>query len=154
MALVTGTLSDFGLEPMTSLEPEIIFRPSDVGVVSGRLLATKPIRVRPFTSGYFQVELTSTDYVEPASWYTVEIRWLDFEGGYAAVDFVDWKLFVPQEGGAIGDLLESPVNPAMVYVSLTPPTAGSLPRGTWWLESNPDNIDDPANTGILYEWSS
>ena len=42
----------------------------------------------------------------------------------------------------------------MVYVSLTPPKAGSLPRGTWWLESNPDNIDDPANTGILYEWSS
>jgi hypothetical protein len=152
MALVTGSLKDFALAPMSDRTPQITFSPSAPAAKDGLLLATRPVSVYPTGSGSFSVDLQPTDELMPVTWYTVRISWLESEGGYVAVDFVDWKLFVPQEGGAIGDLIDAPVNPALVYISLTPPT-NALP-GTWWLESNPNNINDPANTGILYEWSS
>jgi len=154
MALVTGTLKDFGLAPLSTYQPLISFTPSSAALQGGLLLATRPVAVVPSASGAFSADLQPTDGLMPATWYSIRIQWLDSDGGYAAVDFVEWKLFVPQEGGQIGDLVAAPVNPALVYTSLTPPEVGGIPSGTWWLESNPNNINDPANTGILYEWSS
>jgi hypothetical protein len=153
MALVTGSLKDFSLAPMSDRTPQITFSPSAPAAKDGLLLATPPVSVYPTGSGSFSVDLQPTDELMAVTWYTVRISWLESGGGYVAFDFPDWKLFVPQEGGAIGDLIDAPINPALVYTSLTPPT-GKMPLGIWWLESNPDNINDPANTGILHEWSS
>jgi len=154
MAVVTGTLKDFGLAPLTSYQPQITFTPSSATGKNGELYAARPITVVPNSAGSFIVDLLPTEDAVTAVWYEVKIQWLDSDGGYAAVDFVNSKLFVPRAGGAIGALIEFPVNPALVYISLSPPKAGNVPPGTWWMHSNPNDINDPANTGILYEWSS
>ena len=37
----------------------------------------------------------------------------------------------------------------IVHVGLEPP-ASSDPG--WWLQVNPDDLDDERNTGVLYDW--
>jgi len=116
MAIVSGTLSDFGLTPLAGFQPTIIFTPSGVGVSGTRLLATRPIQVTPNPDGQFQLDLMSTDDITPATWYEVQIRWLEPSGGYSHIDFVDWKLFVPAAGGPLGNLLRAPSNNQLLVI--------------------------------------
>lgn len=37
----------------------------------------------------------------------------------------------------------------IVHVGLEPPTS-SAPA--WWLQLNPDDLDDPRGTGVLHKW--
>jgi len=151
MAIVTGTLTDFGLQALTSLSPRIIFTASEPATLSGRLFATVPIVVTPSATGTFSVDLQPTDFVTPGVFYRVRVEWLDAAGGYVGVDLLDWPLYVPAGGGAIGDLVQVDANPALAWVGVDPPP--QLPvRTVWWLQVNPDDPDDPRATGILYEW--
>jgi hypothetical protein len=151
MAIVTGTLTDFNLQSLYSASARLVFTASDPGILPGRLLSTRPIVVIPSASGAFEVDLRPTDAIMPLVWYQVRIDWLDSDGGYVGTDFVPWPLFVPSEGGAIGDLLSMPSNPGMVWEGPTPPDNPT--PGTWWLQVNPNDPADPRNTGQLYEWS-
>lgn len=152
MPTVTGTLRDFKLDTLNSLSPRIVFTASEPAVTSNAILSTRPIVVIPNAAGGFTVELQSTDSVRPLIHYNVRVEWLESDGGYVGVDLLGWPLFVPAEGGSIGDLVSTSSIPAQVWVGLTPPPPPVTP-GTWWLETNPDDPSDPRNTGRLYEWS-
>lgn len=144
MPLVNGTLTDFGLDPMAGHAPRITFRPAAPGFNGLTVLATKAVDVTPAANGFFEVDLVSTDEIQPATHYVVQLHWTDTEPTRKdRVDTLPWKLFVPVSGGALGDLLAVPANPAQVWVGTEPP-ADPEP-GTWWY--------DP-ETGELTEWSN
>lgn len=152
MATVTGTLADFGLESLAQFAPEITFTPSGPAVFAPYLMASKPISVIPAPDGTFSVDLFESFFGHPATWYTIKITWLNGANVPVGFDPIDWKLMVPEGGGALVDLLEVPSNPAQVWVGPPDPNDPSQPlgltnptSGTWWL--NP-------NTGDIYEWSN
>lgn len=143
MATVTGELATFGFSSLQPYSPEIVFTPSGPTTTALKVRASKPVVVVPEMDQTFSVELTSTDTMRPAAWYTLSIRWLDSGGNFVSVDYPDWKLFVPSAGGDLATLLDVPANPAQVWVGVDPPSGAT--SGTWWL--NP-------TTGDLYEWSN
>jgi hypothetical protein len=143
MSLVTGTLTDFGLQPLAGLQPQIVFKASAPATKNGRLLATRPTVVVPQSSGYFTVDLISTDGTTPQIWYEVSIRWLDLNGGYISVDFLQWKLNVPIDGGTIGELLDAPANSGQVWFGPEPPDVPSTYTG--WVKTD-------VNPPTYYEW--
>ena len=134
MATVTGTLSDFRLSTLSAYEPVIIFTPSSIGLLGARILARRPIEVRPNAAGYFEVDLASTDLVTPASWFDIAIRWLDPDGQQVSIDHTNDKLFVPYQDGTIADLLRAPSNNQLhVFMQDTEPDP--WPPGTAWLNT-------------------
>jgi hypothetical protein len=146
--LVTGTLSDFGWQNLAAFHPTLTFIPSNSAVSpDGRVFATKHrVAVLDPEDGSWKVGLTATDDLRPGgTHYRVAIRWLDDFG----FDFPDYKLFVPKGGGQIGDLIQAPSNPGLVFVSLTEPKHPS--RGDKWLHADVNDIE--AGTGDLKEWS-
>lgn len=151
MAVISGNLTDFSLDALAPYSPRLTFIPSQPATAGGRLFATKPFSVRvDSTTGAFSVDVQPTDNLIPAAYYTIRVDWLDSDGGFVGVDFPDWRITVPAAGGAIGDLLASPVEPSLVWVGLTAPR-DPVP-GTWWLKSNPNDLTDPRNTGELFVW--
>lgn len=132
MPLVTGTLTDFNLNPLTALQPELTFVPSGAATKNGRLFSARPISIRPEPSGYFSIDLASTDGTTPETWYVVIVRFLDGSGN---ADYLRWKLRVPNAGGQIGQLLEAPTNPGLVWFGPNPPP-GTPVRGTGWIKTD------------------
>jgi hypothetical protein len=153
MANVTGTLTDFGLNSLSAFSPRILFIPSGPAVSGASLFSDKPLIVVPAADGSFYINLQPTDALMPNVYYTVRIEWLDSSNSYVGVDAITWPLYVPSGGGSIGDLIRVPMNPALVWVDLAPPTEGTETPGSWWLQLNPDDPNDPANTGDLYQWA-
>lgn len=153
MSVVTGWLRDFGLASLDQSSPTIEFIPSGPAVRSpDNLFATRAVSVTPDQYGQFSVDLVSTDDLRPAAWYSVHITWLDAAAGMPDVDFIDWKLFVPLGGGTIADLFEAPSNPAHVWVSPPDPANPVMPLGlasptpgTWWLNTDTDDIKEWTN---------
>jgi hypothetical protein len=141
MATVTGELKDFGMEDLSSLAPVVTFTPSTVGVLSSELFATRPIKVVPADDGSFSVELQATEELQNVVFYSLSISWLNSSGGFLSVDLPDWKIRVPGDGGAIGDLISAPTNPALTFVNETAPLNPSV--GQLWLVPS---------TGDLYRW--
>lgn len=152
---VTLKLSDFGLDPIAGLQPEIEFQPSEPGVgTGGKLLATAPIRVTPDSSGNGTVQLHTTDDLLPVGvHYKIVIRWLDAKGKFVRADNPNWKLQVPTGGGAIADLARLPFGFGITITSPTQPPIW-VGLGASWLQmdpSDPNNPNNPANTGDYYE---
>lgn len=142
MPVVTGNLRDLATRSLNAYKPVITFLPSGPGVHGSNLYASQPITVTPAVgTAAFSVTLADTTAARPDLWYTVEVRWLDPGGNYVFVDRFPWKLRVPADGGAIGDLMEAPTNPWQAVISTTEPVTAY--DGLWWL--------DP-NTGDLMEW--
>lgn len=153
MAVVTGTLTDFGLQSLADKSPTVIFKFTGAGTLGSNLFASTPVVVTPAADGTFSVDLQPTDGVVPAGWYTVSIEHLKEGGKYTHFDVLGYKLFVPITGGALGDLPDAPLSPATVLVSLDPPPPGY--KG-WYLNAAgpgepPGDPNDPASsgTGIL-----
>ena len=135
MPIVTGTLADFGFETLAPLQAQVVFRPSSVGTIGGRLLATRERIVTPNAAGYFEAELASTSAITPATWYDVSIRWLDDDdGGYPRVDHVEHRLFVPPLGGTISELFRVPNNNQLVPY-FQPHEPDPWPLGSLWINS-------------------
>jgi hypothetical protein len=131
--------------------PTIIFTLNAPNAKSGVMLPTEPARITPASNGDFTAPLQSTTDMHDDAWYSVAIQWLDAAGEYKKIDFPDWALQVPTSGGSFSDLFgRPPRNTRMVYVSLTPPDD---PRPFMlWLEQDPNDLENPLNTGVLYEW--
>lgn len=144
MAVVTFTLTDFGLETLTDKSPRVIFTPSSAGVKGAQLFPTTPIVTIPDAAGNGSVTLEATDGVVPTVWYSVSIEHLQPGGEYTHYDVLGYRLFVPEVGGPIGSLPGAPLSPQSVLVSLDPPPPGY--KG-WWLYSPAQGqempIDDP-----------
>lgn len=129
MPTISFTLTDFGLATLTDKSPRVIFTPSSAGVKGTRLLPTTPIVAIPDASGNGTVALESTDGVVPAVWYTVSIEHLQPGGQYTHYDLLEYRLYVPENGGPIGSLPGVPLSPTTVLVSLDPPPPGY--KGFW-----------------------
>lgn len=142
MPTVNGTLTDFGLDPMAGNRPRITFHPSGPALAGLNVHATKTVEAVPAANGYFEVDLVANDTLTPAMYYTVKLQWKDLEPRKERADVLPWRLYVPPAGGALGDLLATPSNPAQVWTGTAAPEDPT--PGTWWL--NPD-------TGDLTEWS-
>lgn len=154
MALVTGNVATFGLESISIVGMQLTFTPSGPGFVGSKyLLVSKPVAttIAVNGSGAFSVDLAATENVHPERWYTIRAEWPDDASEFTGVDFIDWKLYVPTEGGDFADLVEHPTNPVLSWTGLNPPS--HVPSyGSVWLNDNPNNIADPLNTGDLYQW--
>lgn len=139
MAIVTGALSDIGIDPFPELQPRLIFTPSGNSVSDARLFATKPKIVNVAAgSGSFMVDLQPSEGSRPAIYYTITIEWLATNGQYVSADFLEWKIFVPYEGGTLADLIEAPANPMLFWVGETAPL---LPTpGQYWLKPSSGDI--------------
>lgn len=139
MAIVNGTLTDFGLDPLALNDPVLIFRASSTGIAGLNLLsASKAVEAYPAYNGFFEVDLVSTSLISPeTTHYTVEIRYRDTLTRTLTTEKLPWQLLVPPEGGALGDLLRVSANPALVWTGAEPPPAPT--PGNWWL--NPDTGD-------------
>lgn len=159
MPEVTGNLADVGLGHLEGLQPEIIFTLNgpNTNLAGGVVYATRDEVVPVAAAGGFTATLAATTGMRARAWYTMRVRWLEPGAaggfGYTAVDLHGVEVNVPAAGGLIGDLIGSlPTNLRAVYVSLTEPSF-ALPF-MLWLEQDPDDQANPANTGNLYEWSN
>lgn len=150
MAKIYGTLLDFSLDALAPFSPRLIFAGSQPATSGERLHSTKSFMVAVAADGSFSVDVQPTDNLIPAAYYTVRVEWLDSDGGFVGVDFPDWRITVPASGGAIGDLLGSPVEPSLAWINLSAPR--NPVRGTWWLKANPADPNDIRNTGELFVW--
>jgi len=145
MAIVTGSLSHFGLASMMPFSPELWFIPSSAAVTgTSFVIASKPIKAElDVSTGAFSVDLLPNVATRPATYYSMRITWLNGAGIPTGADFPDWQLIVPPEGGAIATLMATPWNPALVWVGETPPD-GTPTVNTFWL--NPVS-------GDFWRWS-
>lgn len=133
MPIVKGTLTDFGLDPLSS-EMELWFIPAHAGLRGLNLLSRKPVRVTPAKNGLFEADLVSTEAVSPATWYEMEIRYLDRRE--KKIERLPWELRVPAAGGILSDLLRVPSNPALVFTGeKAPPNPAP---GSWWQDTTGD----------------
>lgn len=148
MAVVTFTLTDFGLATLTGKSPRVIFTPSSAGVKGARLFPTTPIVVIPDASGNGSVTLEATDGVVPTVWYNLSIEYLQPGGEFTHYDLLGFRVFVPEVGGPIGGLPSTPLSPLYVLVSLDPPPAGY--RG-WWLYSPAEGQEMPLDDPLIGE---
>lgn len=152
MAVVNFTLYDIGGGHLAGKFPELVFTLNDTAATAGGVYVTEPLVATPAGDGTGIVNLPSTDLMRDDNYYTLQIRWLDTAGNMTRIDFPDWKIRVPTGGGTLGDLRGPGSNMSMVYVSLTPPDD---PRPFMlWLEQDPDNLSNPANTSRLYRWEN
>ena len=140
MPIIAGTLTDFGAVPLAAAQAEITFSPSGVAASNSGIFATRPVKVSPNNAGSFTVNLLATTLLRPDVWYTVRISWLDSDGGYVAIDFADWKVRVPPEGGNLQDLIDAPVRGGLVWIG---PSAPDPTVFDTWVHSI---------TADLYEW--
>ena len=152
MPVVTGTLTDLGLGHLVGKSPQLVFTLNAPNSGGSALYPTEPIRVTPAPDGTFSVNLAATTEMNNDAHLTLSVHWINSVGSSPIrADFDGWELQVPAAGGALPGLWgKPPTNTRMVYVSLTPPED---PRPfSLWLEANPDNDNDPANTWDLNEW--
>jgi hypothetical protein len=152
MAVVTGTLYDISGGHLAGKFPDLVFTLNDTAATSGGVYVTEPSVVTPGSDGSFTANLPSTDLMRDDNYYSLQIRWLDTAGNTSRVDFPDWKIRVPTAGGNIVDLRGGGSNLSIVYVSLTAPDH-PIPY-MLWLEQDPDDTTNPANTGNLYRWEN
>lgn len=151
MAIVTGSVDDFGPAGISAADGVTLsFIPSGPAIQqppqgqgSSVLLLSRKVDVIPAADRSFAVDLVPTVDVQPSSWYAISLHWLNGAGIPVGADFPDWRLYVPEEGGDLSDLMSVPANPVWVWTGTEPPTNPT--PGTWWL--NPE-------TGDLNEWSN
>lgn len=146
MPVVTGKLTDFGLDPMLDNKPRVVFtytnpagRPQS-GIAKTSILASHPVIADPAYNGYFEAELMDTASISPAGYYTVTLEWRDDETRVYRRDTLPGELYVPAAGGILADLLRIPVNPALVWSGEEEPANPS--PGSWWQKPN----------GEIWEW--
>lgn len=150
MPLVYGKLTDFGLDPLTVDEPIITFRASSAAVAGINVLSARhAVDVKPKASGDFIADLVSTWTLAPSSThYTVEISYRDPKLARRVSEILPWRLFVPAEGGPLGDLLRVASNPALVWTGGQPPLLPS--PGTWWLDPATGDLSERSQDGTKW----
>lgn len=163
MATVTGSVKDIVGAAMADRVARLVFELSEPSIQAasttpGVIHPTVKERVAPTSTGTFTVNLIATTALLNDVWYTLTIEWLD--ASMPSLDAPDWQIRVPVAGGVLSDLISigprrrgdggARPNLSLVWVSLTaPPRPASRQL---WLKQDPDDPNNPANTGKLYEW--
>jgi hypothetical protein len=151
-ATINGSLRTWYGSDLNGRDPFIRFIPSGVGIGTTGVYAGEIKDVTEFSDGgRFTVPLESTIDKRPERWYTFELHYFSASGQPVRVDYPELRLYVPGNGTyEFGDIATGMSNPFMVWVSLESPPPG--PGVRFWLETNPNDVEDPRNTGLLYEW--
>jgi hypothetical protein len=155
MATLTANIVDWQGSPRPGLFPRLVFEPRRPAGQDANVFITNPLRFTPDNAGAVSAVLIDSYSTFPSAEYDVFVEWVNGANVPVARDRLttpERPLVVPVGGGKLGDLLKFPANPSLSYKNLTPPDNPS--PGVWWLETNPDNFDDPANTEFLYEWEN
>jgi hypothetical protein len=135
MAIVSGTLTDYGFNPLQGLMPRVVFTGSQAARSSTRLFSTRPIVVTPAANGAFSVNIATTVGLIPDTWYTVSIRWLDpNDPSGTGLDVLLGRIRVPIEGGNLGDLFDGGAPSGLIWIGITPPPEGF--GYSWWIDTN------------------
>lgn len=159
MALVTGTYVKSDGTPLPAgTVPKIDAIPSKSAItIDGKTVSTYEQTDEPDpVTGAFTFDLIPTvDVLDAGFYYWIRGYYLRPNGyttgeGYTRHDIFEYKLHVPTEGGAIGELVNAPGRPfeAWVVVSLTQPQVEL--HGTYWLNADPDGDPNYGN-GDLYK---
>jgi hypothetical protein len=160
MASVTGNVKDALSITMGNRQIKLVFRPNKTFIQAasttpGTIHPTEEVEVVPAANGDFIANLVATTVMLPDAWYDLRIEWLDGTG--PVKDCPQWRIRVPVAGGTLDQLIDytgptggggGGTNQKLWWVSLTEPQQ----KSNLWLKQNPDNTDDPANTGKVYEW--
>jgi hypothetical protein len=115
------------------------FVPTGNAVDSRNSFSKRPVRAIPGDNGNWSVELRSSYGLRPMTGYRPQFAWPipgDLGGGYTTVDYPEWILYVPPEGGNFGDLVDTgddTVNPLMVVTSPQQPPFIAL--NMFWLDT-------------------
>lgn len=153
MALVRGNVATFGLESISLASAQLRFTPSSMAVTGTKYLLSSrpvPVTVAADGSGAFSVNLMASDATRPSIYYTIQLEALDAAGNFTTLEFPDWKLYVPADGGDIAALLATSLltNAGMVWVKGYPPHNPAL--GTGWLVTDLESAD----YGWYMEWEN
>lgn len=158
MALVTGNyVTAAGVALPAGAAPRIDVIPSKPAVTSnGRLISEKPRTVTVGAGGAFSIDLIPTvDVLDDDFHYLIRGYYLAGDGDGTRVDLFEHRLYVPTQGGQIGELDGIPTDitfDAWVFVDPTwtdaNPPAMTIP-GAYYLSAHPN---DPAlGTGTLWK---
>ena len=152
MPVISGSLSDIGLAPLTGASPLLRFTPSSAAVDgNGRVFASKPVEVTPNSAGAFSVTLASTlNLVPKGTHWRLEVlfRSSSADGaGYTHSDFPPLKVFVGSADASIADAVAG--DPALwaslLHVGTTPPAV--LRAGLLW-------IDTSGAVAVMKKWEA
>jgi hypothetical protein len=154
MATITGSLRTWFGGSLTDRSPFIRFIPSGVGIQGNGIYSAATRDHKVFEEGgQFSIELDATVGKRPECWLEFEIHYFSTTGQQVRKDYPDVRLYIPDGNGTytFDEVTHGVSNPFLAWVQLDAPMTG--PGVKYWLETNPDNIEDPRNTGFLYEWS-
>lgn len=144
MARVYGSVVDITGYTMAQYQPVLTFTPSSGVLYENNLIPDGGIPVIPDALGNWVANFVPGTRTHPASWLTPTVTWLDSAGNFVKQDsFPGIRIVVPEQGGAVKDLLVTSPNPRAVYKGTTTPQVPS----DWQFTYNPV-------TGVLMEWSN
>lgn len=156
MPAVSGELKSIIGETLAARVGKLYFRLNEpnigaVGAMNNRIIPTAVEEVIPTSTGAFTFNPAPTEYMLFDAWYILTIKWNDAAG--SLTDFPQWQIRVPNAGGDFTDMIfpgggGQGGNLSLVLLSLTKPP--NLKPGQLWLKTDPDNPDNPANTGLIY----
>ena len=118
MAIVTGTLKDVGLESLYGHAAELHWIPSAATtMLDGTLISGMP-KITPIAAddSWYQ-ELVSSELCSPTIRYGLRVKILSLIPDLPPVwvDFPDWALWVPVEGGTLSSIADTPTAGTVVW---------------------------------------
>ena len=137
MAVYTGTLTDFGLDPLTAFAPLMVFTADQPAFSGVNVLVTRRIEAPIASDGSFSVDLVPSVSTTPNVTYTMRVEWLDASGGFIGMDIIG-GIVAALGGGSIPDMGGIPIT--RFYVSDTAPENPEL--DTWWLDTITGNLNE------------
>lgn len=145
MANVTMNTRTYLSTPFPTDERLVVrFVPSgaSVGVVSA--YPAREVKVVVQADGNVNVDLTPTEGLSPAVWYTIRFEWFDKHPLVDEWNLIGWseldgRLHVPAEGGVVGDLLgDYDASQPQLFLGHGPPPAWLPSPGVYYDLSGPD----------------
>lgn len=155
MATVTGNLKDIGGSDMADRNAAVYFtlNAGNITASGGGIRPDIQKKVTPGSDGTFSANLEPTVSMLAEAWYEVRVEWLDHVGNL--ISYLQFQIKVPSGGGTLSELADlastgggSGANPLIWWVGLAAPQS----RRYLWLHTNPNNPEDPANTGDVRQW--
>lgn len=151
MATYTFKLLDFGLAPLTTLVPRVVFTADSPAFSGENAHVTRRVEATLATDGSGSVELVPSVNTTPHVTYTMRIEWLDPNAfgpnhGYIGMDVIG-GLVAALGGGRVSDMTGIPIT--RFWAGPADPNNPTMPlgitpeAGLWWLNTV---------TGDLKEW--
>jgi len=150
MATYTFRLADFGMQPLTALNPRMVFTPDQPAFSGDAVLVTRRVEAVINPDGTGSVELVPSISTTPNVRYSMRIEWRDpnafgDDRGYRGMDLMS-GIIAPLGGGPITDT--DGVALSQFWVGPPDPANPALPLGIepdigmWWLDTTTGNLNE------------